>query len=35
MSGTVEDVVQSVTSLNSTKERIKNRRCEKIVFSPL
>lgn len=35
MSGTVDDVVQSVTSLNSTKERIKNRRCEKIVFSPL
>lgn len=34
-SGTVEDMVQSVTSLTSTRERITSLCCEKIVFSPL
>lgn len=35
MSGTMEDLVQSVTSLKSTKGRITRLCCEKIVFSPL
>lgn len=35
MSGTMEDMVQSVTSLKSTRERITSLCCEKIVFSPL
>lgn len=35
MSGTMEDMVQGVTSLTSTRERITSLCCEKIVFSPL
>lgn len=35
MSGTVEDMVQSVTSLKSARESITSLCCEKIVFSPL
>lgn len=35
MSGTVEDMVQSVTSLKSTRERRTSLCFEKIVFSAL
>ncbi len=32
MSGTMDDVVQSVASLKPTRERIMSHYCEKIVF---